>query len=1138
MNTSSKKYFNDNWSFSKFPLNTPLEDMRSFDGFKSIAVPHDWMIDDTSDLYENSIGFYRKTFNLNKEENHTYIVRFGCVYMNSQIYLNNSLVGEWKYGYSSFEVDITDYAVDGNNTLEVIAIYENPNSRWYSGAGIIRDVFFFDKAESYIPIDGLYISAKNNENDDFTVYLDCEVISKFPRDGIIKHEICNNEGTIVASVSSYVPLCNKLYVSKLETVIKNGHRWDIDDPYLYNVKTTLIVEDEVRDELCTTLGLRTVELDPNKGLFLNGKNIKINGACQHHDLGALGAAFNINALRRQFKKLKEMGVNSVRTSHNMPAEGLLDAADDMGMLINTESFDMWEKNKTPHDYANFFVDWWKKDITSWVRQNRNHPSVFIWSIGNEIYDCHAGNGYKWNMLLRDAVRELDYHHNAFVGSGSNYMEWDGAQKCADDLEIAGYNYGERMYDSHHEAHPDWCIFGSETSSTVQSRGIYHFPLSQRLLTYDDGQCSCLGNCTTNWGAANVDVVVSNHRDRDFVFGQYIWTGWDYIGEPTPYFTKNSYFGQIDTAGFEKDTFYHYQAEWTDYKKSPMVHVLPYWDYNIGQIIDVVVYSNAPEVGLYLNDEFLGKRTIDHKNGLVLSGNWQIPYKPGTLKAVAFDENGNIIATDITSSFTDSKKIVLSADKNTINANPEDLIFVTISTVDESGNPVLNARDRVNVSVSGAGILVGLDNGDSTDYEQFKGTSRKLFSGKLLAIIASNGEVGSINVKVSGEGLEEAELTLNSAAAEYQMGQCFMTPNYKSEVTHDIPVRRITLTNSGSNQLNENITETKVSFACYPECATDKNVIVKALTLDGVEANFVKVDIEGNVAKVKALGDGDFRLTASAKNGSELSEIISELEFSVTGLGLATQNPYDFIPGIQYSDCSHDTAKLSFQGGVHVPEIGEIYLTYDNVDFGEFGSDEISLPIFIFENEMPLSVWEGDLKTGECLGEFLYKAETWYNHYQENTFKLSRRIKGTTKVTIKFDAKNRISLKGFCFKKLEKAYEQVDAVLNSRITGDSFTVCEDCIKEIGNNVSIEFEGMNFKDGISSVIVCGRSNNEKTSIHLIFSEGETTYKQMVEIPFSSDLKEHVLSLQNTSVNGKVTFVFLPGSNFDLKWFKFEK
>lgn len=1138
MNPSKKSYFNDNWCFKKFPLNTPYEEMSESASLAPVQIPHDWMIYDVNNLYEDSIGFYRKSFSLNKEENRTYIVRFGCVYMDSTIYVNNTAAFEWKYGYSSFEVDITPYVIDGENTIDVVVNYQSPNTRWYSGAGILRDVFFYDKATSFIPLDGLYLSSENIEGDDFKIYLDCEVVSTLPEDGVLTHEIVDKDGNTVLTLSSYVPLCNEVYINKQEGIIKAAHRWSTEDPYLYKVKTTLTVDGKEMDYLETSLGVRTVSFDPDKGFFLNGKHVKIYGACQHHDLGALGGAFNITALKRQFSKLIEMGVNSVRTSHNMPAEGLLEAADEMGILINTESFDMWEKPKTEFDYARFFPEWWKKDVRSWVRQNRNHPSVIIWSIGNEIYDCHAGNGFKWNMLLRDAIKEYDYRHNAFIGSGSNFMEWENAQKCADELELAGYNYGERLYDEHHKNNPKRCIFGSETSSTVQSRGIYHFPLSKTLLTYDDGQCSCLGNCTTNWGAKNVDIVISADRDRDFSFGQYIWTGWDYIGEPTPYFSKNSFFGQIDTAGFEKDTFYHYQAEWTDAKKAPMVHILPYWDFNLGQLIDVSIYSNAPAVALYLNDKLIGQKKIDHKHGLELEATFTIPYEPGVLRAEALDEEGNVIATDETRSFGEANRILLSADKETLLATPEDLIFVSISTVDKDGYPVLNARNRMNVKVEGAGILVGLDNGDSTDYEQYKETSRKLFSGKLLAIIASNGKDGEIKVTVESEGLEGASLTLNAIKADYPEGQVFMMENYASKEKKDIPIRRINLINEGSNELTKENPSTEVSLAFLPENATFSDIKVKALTIDGIEANFAKVEVDGNKAIVTGIGDGEFRLTASANNGSELSEIISELEFKVTGMGLATQNPYDFVPGIQYSDISHADSKLSFQGGVHIPGIGELFATYDNIDFGEFGSDEITIPLFLFEDEIPVSVYEGDAYTGECLGEFVYKAKSIYNVYQENTFKLSRRVKGTTKITLKFNSVNRISVKGFYFKKPEKAYEKIDAVICSRITGDSFKINEDMIERIGNNVSIEYNDMNFDKGLSSITICGRSNNEKTSVHLLFTDSVNSEQQMVEIPFSKDIQEHKLPLQNTFMNGKVTLVFLPGSDFDLKWFKFEK
>lgn len=1132
---SKKILFNNNWSFAKFPLNTAYEEMSASESFCSVAIPHDWMIYNTEDLYENSIGFYRKFFQASPEEFHTYILRFEGVYMNTKIYLNKELIFEWKYGYSTFDVDLTPY-IKEENLLEVSCTYENPNSRWYSGAGIYRNVYFIDKDAAYIPMDGVYISSENTENDDFKVLIDCEVTASKPLDGKLVHKIYDADGLVVASVESYVPLCKEVYVKKLEAIVSNAHRWDINDPYLYKVETTLYAEDEIVDVITNPLGLRTIRFDSNEGFFLNERNVKINGACQHHDLGALGSAMNKTALRRQFAKLKEMGVNSVRTSHNMPSVELMELADEMGMLINSEAFDMWERNKTTYDYANYFPTWWKKDVRSWVRRDRNHPSIIIWSIGNEIYDTHAGNGYKWTLLLRDAVREFDYMHNGYTGIGSNFIEWEGAQKCSNELELSGYNYGEKLYDEHHKKYPNWCIFGSETSSTVQSRGIYHFPLSVKLLTYDDGQCSSLGNCTTNWGAKNPDVVIGKHRDRDYVFGQYIWTGWDYIGEPTPYFTKNSYFGQIDTAGFEKDTFYAYQAEWTDAKTNPMVHLMPYWDYNPGQLIDVVAYSNAPTIGLFLNGELISKKNIDHAHGEDIHVTWQIPYTPGEIMAVGYDENGVEIARDVQKSFEDPSKVCLKADKTTLLANTEDLIFVEITAVDENDTFVANARNRVNVNVSGAAVLVGLDNGDSTDYEQYKGTSRRLFSGKLLAILASNGETGEIKLTVESDGLKSGELTLNAVSSDVVPGSCFMTANYKSDEKHDIPARRINLKNLGTNKFNPDETETCVEFEVFPKNTTFPDVTVKALTLDGVEANFVKVEIEGNKALIKALGDGEFRLTASVKNGGELSDIISELEFEATGLGKATHDPYSFVPGIQYSSCSHD-ATLSFTGGAFMPTDGESWITYDNVEFGEYGSDEITIPLFCFEDEQPVWVYEGDIETGECLGSFLYQAKSWYNHYQDNTFKLSRRICGTTKVTLKFISQNRFSIKGFSFKKLEKAYNVLNAADNTRITGDSFTLTSDAITNIGNNVSIEFDGMNFTEGVKEITLYGRSNNEKTSMHILFREGDESIKQMVEIPYSDEYKEFTLPLSDVKTCGSVSLVFLPGSDFDLKWFIFK-
>lgn len=1129
--------FNDSWSFCEFDPDTAFADMNNSDRLYPVDVPHDWMIHHTNDLYRNSIGFYKKTFNISVTPGHKFFLAFDGVYMDSKVYINEREAFEWKYGYSSFEVDITPFINDGANTVCVSCNYASPNSRWYSGAGIYRNVYLIEKDCAYLPSGGIYFSSEPSEKG-FRVKIDTEIISSKEVAASIKHTIRDADGWPVYEGGTNITLLEGESLDKQSFEVCCPKRWDIDNPYLYRIKTQLYVGDKVIDEYEQNMGFRTIRFDCNEGFFLNERRVEINGACEHHDLGALGSAMNKVALRRQFEKLMAMGVNSIRTSHNMPAREVMELADEMGILIYTESFDMWELPKTEHDYGNYFPDWWQKDVTSWVRRDRNHPSLIIWGIGNEIYDTHAGNGLKWTRLLRDEVRKLDYFHNGYIGIASNYIEWENAQKCSDELELSGYNYGERLYDAHHEKYPNWCIFGSETSSTVQSRGIYHFPLETSLLTCDDAQCSCLGNCTTNWGAPNTDYVIHMHRDRKYAFGQYIWTGWDYIGEPTPYFSKNSFFGQIDTAGFEKDTFYHYQAEWTDYHTNPFVHLLPYWDFNEGQIIDVCAYSNAPFVELFFNGQSQGKQFIDHEHGKKLEGHWKLPYKKGVIRVLAYNENGEEIASDTQKSFDDPVRIVLKAEKDSIIANGEDLTFISISSEDSQGTFVANAKNRVEVSVTGPGRLVGLDNGDSTDYDEYKGTSRRLFSGRLLAIIASTGETGPIKVEVTSDGLESASLMLESVASNSEYVAPCTFRNKKSSENHEIPIRKIELINSGSNQLNKDFSETDVNFEIYPKNATYNNVTFKALTKDAVDANFVKIDVSGKTAHLTALGDGDFRLTAFAGNDKDHAEVISELEFSITGLGQATHDPYNLVPGCLYSSSHSEDCKLSFQGGVFLPKPvdGVAFVTYDNVDFGDFGSDEVTLPIFSFHDDLDLEVWEGGYKTGECLVHGHYHAKTWYNHYQENVFKLSRRIKGTTSVTFAFITEDRISFEGFTFTKPKKAYSEVYATENARITGDSFTVTADAITSIGNNVSIEFENMNFDEGISSITVCGRSHKKITSIHILFTEGSTSSRQMIEIPYSEEYKEFSLPLETVSCNGKISFVFLPGSDFDLKSFKF--
>lgn len=1137
-----KQLFNNHWFFHKEPLHTPIEIFFQRSEWQAVDIPHDWMIYNSEDLYSEGVSCYKKTFFVDNLNSDRLYLLFEGVYMNNTIYLNGKKIFRWPYGYSQFEIDLTDHVKPGENTIFVTNVYELPNSRWYPGSGIYRNVWLIRRPAVHLTTDGIYLSSQKTDSR-WALHIDTEIQNDSGAEGIVslRHTIFSPDGEEIQNTEVRIDAQIGLQTDRQLLFFDSPSLWDIKSPIQYSIHTELLLNDQVIDTDTQRFGFRTIHFDSQKGFFLNGKNVTINGTCEHHTLGALGAAVNREAIRRQLLTMKVMGVNAIRSAHNMPAVELLELCDEIGLLLFTESFDMWEHNKTDYDYGNYFKEWWQKDVTSWVRQDRNHPSVFIWGIGNEIPDVNDERGLEVTCMLRDEVRKLDYYGNAVIAMGSNIMDGQGAQKCANEVDLAGYNYQENLYDEHHKKYPDWCIFGSETSSTLQSRGIYHFPLSNRLLTYADGQCSSLGNCTTNWGAKSTDVVVSAHRDRKYCFGQFIWTGWDYIGEPTPYFTKNSYFGQVDTAGFPKDSYYHYMAEWTSYKQNPMVHLLPYWDFNEGQLIDVRIFSNAPKVELFYNGESQGTQKIDHANGQHLAADWQIVYHPGTLEAVAYDENNTVIAKDTCSSFGNAARITLHANKDTLLGNGEDLLFLEINTVDEQDRFVANSRSRVHVSVTGAGRLIGLDNGDSTDFEQYKGTSRKLFSGRLLAIIATKPEAGSVQIEVTSPTLEPAVLTIPVLSAPVRSGiSCFMeNEETYPEKSDEIPVRKIELHHQGATHLDKQYNETVVTATILPENATHRDISFQAVTLDGVESNCVTVDIDGTTAVIHALGDGEFRLCCSCTNGRQTAEVMSELEFEVSGLGEATSNPYKMINGINYSKCSSE-AKLSFQGGVYITANQRTRFLFENIDFGEYGAADIHIPIFSFEDELPIEVWLGDSETdGICLLKDNYHAKSWYNHYQENIYKLPQRIKGVHSISIVVYPSTKLSLQGFYCTKLEKAYGKLYAIENNSITGDAFTVGSKTITDIGNNVTIEFDHMDFgENGPSHITINGHSPIPVNTIHIrFFREDGTEVRHMVDFPQSDGYQELTFPIDNFSGSGRINFIFMPGSRFDFDWFKFK-
>lgn len=1171
------RLFNDGWEFAKQLLVETEEAVPETEAFVPVEIPHDWLIYDSRNLYQDSIGWYKKGFSLEKQQDKLYFLRFDGIYMDSTVYVNGKECGEWKYGYSAFALDISGFLEEGGNEILVKVVYRGPNSRWYSGAGIYRNVWFQETDRIWLEQDGTYITCTPEEDGSFSVTAETEIgalQSETSRETVLGFRLYESilngkrddsfdqissyedeveegqeavaEGLITAAGEwKEVTEGKHLRKAAARFLLDKPQLWEPERPFLYILKTELMVEGKVCQTEYSRFGLRTLEYNTESGFWLNGTHRKLNGVCEHHDLGCLGAAYNQTAMRRKFRILKDMGVNAVRTSHNMPAAEFMDLADETGMLIQSEAFDMWEKSKTSNDYGRFFKDWYRADVASWIRRDRNHPSVIMWCIGNEIYDTHEGErGLELTGSLLAEVKRHDPESNARVTLGSNYLPWENAQRCADVLKLTGYNYSERYYEAHHKTHPDWIIYGSETCSTVQSRGVYHFPYTRQVLADEDEQCSALGNSTTSWGAKSPESCIIAERDCSFSCGQFLWSGFDYIGEPTPYHTKNSYFGQIDTAGFAKDSYYIYQAEWKKAQEGEILHLFPYWDFNEGQTVDVRAASNASVLELFLNGKSQGIREVDHAHGRTLTGDWLIPYEQGEIKVAAYDEKGAIIGEAVRRSFQEPAEIVCRADRTSARADGRDLIFVEISMADREGNPVENANNRVCVEVSGSGRLAGLDNGDSTDYDSYKGKDRRLFSGKLLAVIQTTTYPGEITVKVSTQGLPDRTLMLSAAECRESDGRKQELPDMEGEnvsdrIKADRPVRKIELCNTGSRILSAKHPETEISASLLPEDAAYRELLWSVVDDGGIPSNLAELRVEGDRAFVRAKGDGAFRVRCMSKNGEEHIRLISQLDLEAEGLGTAYLDPYGFVSGGLYT-YSKGTPGNGNEHGVATARDGETQVGYRDLDFGSGGSDEITLPIFALTGEpYRIRIWEGmpEEEGSLQIGDVIYQKPSCWNVYQEETYHLDKKLKGITSIC--FVAENKIHIKGFSFTRQNPAFERIEAAECEHVYGDSFRVEEDGIYDIGNNVTLEFPEFDFReDGIGEILLYGNSTIAKNTIHLRFVDtvtGEES-KQIVEFTQSNGMEERRSCLIPVKGRQRVSMVFMPGSCFDIRWFQF--
>lgn len=778
--------------------------------WRTLDLPHDWAIEGdfmatapsgaSGGALPGGIGWYRKHFNVTKaDKGKKLFIDFDGVYMNAKVWINGHELGQRPYGYSSFRYDLTPHLNYGGDNVVAVRVdnSDQPNSRWYSGCGIYRHVYLVSTDNVHVSHWGTWINAEVQASGAAVFKLDVELDNETGKSKkvMVVNTLLDAAGKAVGSSSSAVKLpagASRKAVSQSMT-LKNPQLWSVERPYIYKVRTQVKVGGKVVDEYYTNTGVRSFRFDAEKGFFLNGKNMKINGVCQHHDMGCLGAAVNEDALYRQLKMLRDMGANAVRCSHNPPAPELLNMCDTMGLIVMDESFDMWHRRKTKNDYARFFDKWAERDLTDLVRRDRNHPSILMWSIGNEVLEqwssADADNltaeqanlilnaGHDASTLAKDGeelspnsiltrnlcniIRRLDNTRPITAGCNEpdpgNHLFKSGA------LDIIGFNYHHEWVKDVPKNFPGKPFIFSESVSALQTRDYYMMPSDsvrkapqEWWMPYTDPsfQCSAYDNMHASWSSTHEqtwDVVKHN----DFVGGQFIWTGWDYIGEPTPYGfpARSSYFGIIDLAGMPKDVYYMYQGEWTDRQ---VCHLFPHWNWLDGQQIDLwCYYNNADEVELFINGKSQGVRTKGAHDYHVM---WRVTYEKGEAKVVA-RKNGKVVATDVRRTAGAPHHIRLTADKTSLAANGKSLSFVNVDIIDADGNVCPWAENQVFFELSGAARLDGVDNGNPASMERFKDNRRKAFFGRCLAVVRSAKQAGKAVLKARAYGLPDAEIEI-------------------------------------------------------------------------------------------------------------------------------------------------------------------------------------------------------------------------------------------------------------------------------------------------------------------------------------------------------------------------------------------
>ncbi len=778
----------DNWSFS--------HDKQSW---QTVSVPHDWAIagpfDKKWDLQCVAIeqngeteateksgrsgalpwigeGHYKRTITIPKDCQHAELLFDGAM-AEPHVSINGKEVAFWAYGYNTFRVDITPYVNAGDNQLEVDLQNLEESSRWYPGAGIYRPVKLIITGENWIDPWKTFIRTRSLRYGDAKLDVTIGAGSAVDAGQSFEVEICDKEGRVVAKANSgKVGIMGK---AEMSITVEDAKLWTPETPYLYTARIKYLKDGQLLDATTQKFGIRTVKVSKDGGFQLNGKTRKIRGVCLHHDLGPLGVAVNKAALIRQIKTMKEMGCDAIRTSHNMPSQMQMDICDSLGMMVMAESFDMWVYPKCKNGYARFFDEWCYRDIENLVLANRNHPSIIMWSIGNEIPEQGSEDGAEISEYLQDLCHSFDPTRP--VTQGLDHAEKSIASGVAKLMDVPGFNYRVHKYQNSIKQLPQGFLLGSETASTVSSRGVYKFPVEPddnaryaswaegydpKAIEKADGQCSSYDVEYCPWSNLPDDDWAMQD-DYPWVIGEFVWTGYDYLGEPSPYDeywpARSSYFGICDLAGLPKDRYYLYRSHWN--QKKHTIHLLPHWSFGkqrIGKVTPVYCYTDYPEGELFVNGKSQGrikKNPASRLDRYRLRWN-NVKYQPGVIKVVVYDANGQKAGEKSIRTASKPAKLQLDAwtqhDAPKLNADGNDLAFVTVSLTDAKGTLIPHAADQLQFEVTGAGTFEAVCNGDATSLESFKQPTMRLFNGQLVAVVRAAKQPGTATLRVKDKKL--------------------------------------------------------------------------------------------------------------------------------------------------------------------------------------------------------------------------------------------------------------------------------------------------------------------------------------------------------------------------------------------------